>query len=166
MYARAIPRYKAAIPTLVAVTESQPVGSQTVGNFVQVPGYSIASFAGYVNFWGDGSLTAAGWNNRGGVDQSYDVLTGTYTLTPNHTTVEPCFEGEFTTAIPNVAEIRHFFVAADRLRVLHFMIRDTFDPSGNVTRQPVASGVMTRMGMFRTPRVPPKNPNVAHTTWR
>lgn len=138
---RANPPYNKPIPQLPAVYESP----SNPGTFVQVQGYSIASFAGYIFFDGKGNLKGSGISNRGGVsiDSTPIIVSGTYTVDIDSSLGVPVYSGKFTTESMGTS-INHYYVMANDWKELKFIMLDSYDSTGPL-RQPVTSGVMTRI---------------------
>lgn len=142
IFFRAEPPYKKLIPHLPAFYESPT----NPGKFNQVPGYAVTAFAGYINFNGAGKLTGSGVSNRGGVaiDNSPFSFTGDYSVEVDWSNGIAVYFGKFKTASVDTI-INHFFVMADNWKELKFIMLDSLDNTGKPLRQPVTSGVMTRI---------------------
>lgn len=128
---RAEPAYNKVIPQLGGFYESPTKLKQ----FDQVPGYALGSFAGYINFDGNGSLIGKGKTNRGGIDIADITYTGTYTVAHDLTT--GVFTGTFQTGTTDF--INHYFIMADNWKELKFIILNTY------LRQPVTSGSLVKI---------------------
>ena len=137
------PPYKKLIPHLGAFYESPA----KPGTFLQVQGFAVASFAGYICFDGAGNLNGSGVSVQGGntsIPSSFP-FTGTYTVDVDWSTGSAVYTGRFTTVSNDGTSANHFFVMADNWKELKFIMLDTYDSSNKPLRQPVTSGVLTRM---------------------
>lgn len=136
------PPFPNPIPQLGAFYESPA----SPGNFSQVQGFSVVSFAGYLCFDGAGKLQGSGIGIRGGKTPAPAPmpLTGTYTVDVDIVLGSHVYSGIITTESGGTF-INHYYVMADNWKELKFIMLDTHDNLNKPLRQPITSGVMTRI---------------------